>query len=259
MWRACVGWTTDSPGVDLKAGWKVFTPTASSGRGREADGKDRGQSIAAIVRRLEKAYGPRPWRKHASGVEGLVQTILSQNTSDKNSVAALRALRRRFANWDEVIEARTAAVASAIRSGGLARIKAPRIQAALRAVRAKTGRLSLASLARWPMEEAKAFLQSLDGIGPKTASCVLMFCCQRPALPVDTHVHRVARRLGLIEQRCTPERAHDVLGLQCPPKLVYPFHVLMVEHGRRVCRARSPLCGECVLADRCPSRASSVS
>jgi endonuclease-3 len=213
------------------------------------------RTISAIVRRLEKAYGPRPWRKHASGVEGLVQTILSQNTTDKNSAAALRALRARFASWEEVIEAPTADVALAIRSGGLAQIKAPRIQAALRAVQAKAGRLSLAFLARRPIEEAKAFLQSLDGIGPKTASCVLMFCYNRPALPVDTHVHRVARRLGLIVQRCTAERAHEVLESNCPAKLVYSFHVLMVEHGRRVCRAQSPRCKECVLADRCPSRA----
>jgi endonuclease-3 len=211
------------------------------------------RAIRAIVQRLEDAYGPRRWRKRRSGIDGLVQTILSQNTSDVNSTAAFRVLTRRFPRWDAVCDAPKSAIEAAIRSGGLSRIKAPRIKRALQSIRQSRGRLSLDFLARLPLDEAQAFLESIDGVGPKTACCVLMFCYNRPALPVDTHVHRVALRLGLIPPTCSAVAAHEHLGRICPAELVYPFHVLLVEHGRRTCRARNPLCLRCVLADRCPA------
>jgi endonuclease-3 len=103
------------------------------------------------------------------------------------------------------------------------------------------------------MDEAREYLRSMPGVGPKTAACVLLFCLGMPALPVDTHVHRLARRLGLIHDRTSAEDAHGQLEAACPPKLVYPFHVLLIQHGREICRARGPLCGECILADMCPS------
>jgi endonuclease-3 len=210
--------------------------------------------VPSVVRRLERAYGPRPWRKHRSGIDGLVRTILSQNTSDANSRAAFRSLRRRFPTWEQVLDAPTSEVERAIRVGGLSRVKAPRIKAALRQIRRTRGKLSLAFLARLPLDDARRYLQALDGIGPKTACCVLMFCYERPALPVDTHVHRVARRVGLIPPQCSAETAHALLQKACPPEMVYPFHVLMVEHGRRTCRARDARCRSCVLADVCRSR-----
>jgi endonuclease-3 len=208
-------------------------------------------SIEGIVESLETAYGPRPWRKHRAGVDGLVQTILSQNTTDANSSAAFRALRSRFPTWEQVLDAPVREIEQAIRSAGLSRLKAPRIKAALRRIKSDRGHLSLAFLARLPLGEARDYLQHIDGVGPKTAACVLMFCYNRPALPVDTHVHRVARRLGLIPDGCTAEAAHDLLQQMCPPRLIYPFHVLMVAHGRRTCRARTPQCDACVLADHC--------
>ena len=210
--------------------------------------------IRSVVRRLEAAYGPRPWRKHGSGLAGLVQTILSQNTSDGNSTSAYRSLRARFPTWERMLAAPSHEIERAIRSGGLAKVKTPRIKAALRAVKDATGQLSLRFLSRRPVEEAKQFLESLDGVGPKTAACVLMFCYGRPALPVDTHVHRVARRLQLVPRRSSAERAQQILEAACPPRLVYPFHVLMVAHGRRTCRARRPQCERCALASTCPSR-----
>jgi endonuclease-3 len=202
---------------------------------------------------LERAYGPRSWQKRRSGIDGLVQTILSQNTSDANSTAAFCCLKQRFPAWEQALEAPTSAIEAAIRSGGLSKIKAPRIKRALQRIREERGRLSLGFLARLPLEEARAYLQSIDGVGPKTACCVLMFCYNRPALPVDTHVHRVARRLGLVAWNGSAEAAHDRLQRMCPPRLVYAFHVLMVEHGRRTCRARNPYCARCVLSDRCPA------
>ncbi len=209
--------------------------------------------VPSFVRRLEQAYGPRPWRKHRGGIDGLVRTILSQNTSDVNSSAAFCALKRQFPTWQQVLNAPTAEIEQAIRVGGLSRVKAPRIKAALRHIRRTRGKFSLAFLARLPLDEARKYLQGLDGIGPKTACCVLMFCYNRPALPVDTHVHRVARRVGFIPPQCSAEAAHRLLQRACPPEMVYPFHVLMVEHGRRTCRARNPRCRTCVLADICPS------
>jgi endonuclease-3 len=211
------------------------------------------RTVREIVGALERAHGQRRWHRHNSGVAGLVQTILSQNTSDVNSRRAFRLLRTRFPSWEQVLTAPTSEIERAIRVGGLSRVKSPRIKRVLQAVKSVRGRLSLRFLARMPLEEARAFLQDLDGVGPKTAACVLMFCYNRPALPVDTHVHRVARRLGLIPESCPAERAHVLLERACPPGLVYPFHVLMVEHGRRTCRALKPTCGDCALRRRCPS------
>jgi endonuclease-3 len=210
-------------------------------------------SIGTIVRRLERVYGPRPWRRHRGGIDGLVQTILSQNTSDRNSRAAFASLKQRFPRWEELLTARVSSIEKAIRSGGLARTKAPRIKRALAGIRQSRGRLSLDFLDDLPLKEAKSYLESIEGVGPKTAACVLMFCYNRPALPVDTHVHRVGKRLGLIPQQCGANAAHEALQDMCPPKLIYPFHVLMVEHGRKTCNARNPGCEECALTDLCPS------
>jgi endonuclease-3 len=223
--------------------------------GRQARSVGTILSIESIVESLETAYGPRPWRKHRSGIDGIVQTILSQNTTDANSSAAFRSLKNRFPTWPQVMDAPVREIERAIRSAGLSRSKAPRIKSALRRINKEQGRLSLAFLSRLPLRQAQEYLQSIDGVGPKTAACVLMFCYNRPALPVDTHVHRVAGRLGLLPGRCAAESAHELLQEMCPPDLVYSFHVLMVEHGRKTCRARRPSCHACVLAERCPSSA----
>ncbi|HUU83692.1 MAG TPA: endonuclease III [Phycisphaerae bacterium] len=212
----------------------------------------RTPSIPTILRRLERAYGHRPWRKHRSGIDGLIQTILSQNTTDRNSMAAFASLKARFPRWHALLDAPVSTIERAIRSAGLSRTKAPRIKNALREVHAPTGRLSLAFLTRMPLDDAKAWLQSIDGVGPKTAACVLMFCYNLPAFPVDTHVHRVARRLALIPDDCTADRAHDLLERMCPPALVYPFHLLLVHHGRTTCRPRNPRCPNCPLANLGP-------
>jgi endonuclease-3 len=210
--------------------------------------------IAQIVRRLQRAYGPHPWRRHGKPLDGLIGTVLSQHTSDTNSDAAFEKLRRAFPTWRACMNARPAEVECAIRCGGLSRQKTRSIQAILRFLQADRGRLSLDFLRRWPMRRAREYLLALPGVGPKTAACVLLFNLHKPALPVDTHVHRLARRLGLIPDDTSAEDAHDLLESACPKKLVYPFHVLLIQHGRQVCHARRPRCGECVLADICPSR-----
>jgi endonuclease-3 len=211
------------------------------------------EKIAEIVRRLEAQYGPRPWKRRGEPLEGLIRTVLSQHTSDANSDAAYRQLRRAFPTWEACLAAPPARVEQAIRTGGLAKGKTRTIQGILRTLRAQRGELTLKFLTRWSTPKVREYLRALPGVGPKTAACVLLFNLGRPALPVDTHVYRLAGRLGLIPPGVSAERAHELLEAACPPRLVYPFHVLLIQHGRRVCRARRSECDECPLVDLCPS------
>jgi endonuclease III len=208
--------------------------------------------VPAIVARLEKVYGPRPWKYGGDPLGGLIATILSQHTSDTNSDAAYASLRRRFPSWKSVLKASPRQLEEAIRCGGLARQKARFIQDLLRKLQAERGRLSLAFLADSSAEEALDFLCGFKGVGPKTAACVLLFNLGKPVLPVDTHIHRLSKRLGLIGPNTSADEAHDRLQLLCPGEMVYAFHVLMITHGRQTCRAQNPLCRSCCLNDVCP-------
>jgi endonuclease-3 len=216
--------------------------------------------IPEIIARLDQAYGVPEWRPHHDAISELVLTILSQNTSDANSGRAFIRLRAAFATWVDVASARLPVLISAIQPGGLAPTKAPRIQAALRDIEARTGGFDLQFLAALPLEDARAWLLSLDGVGPKTAACVLMFALGRPAMPVDTHVFRVATRLALIPERdgkamMTAEKAHALLESEVAPADFYAFHIGLIKHGRRVCSAQRPRCPDCVLQDVCPNAA----
>lgn len=214
--------------------------------------------IPEVIARLADAYGITPWRPHHDPVSELVLTMLSQNTSDVNSGRAFARLLERFPSWDAVIDAPLPELIAAIQPGGLAPTKAPRIQAALRDVRERAGGFDLRLLGDLPLEAARAWLRSLHGVGPKTVACVLLFALGRPAMPVDTHVFRVATRLALIPERAgkaamTAEKAHDLLEAAVAPEDFYAFHIGLIKHGRRVCAAQRPRCGECVLRDLCPS------
>ncbi len=211
--------------------------------------------VREIHRRLRRAHGPLDPPRKRDPLEELVLTILSQNTSDVNRDRAFEALRRRFPTWDEVADAPTDELREAIRPGGLANTKAPRIQQVLREIRAREGRLDLAWMRKAPDEEIEEYLLGLPGVGRKTAACVLAFALERPALPVDTHVHRVAGRLGLLPARATADRAHEALRILVPARLRVPLHVALIRHGRSVCKAGVPRCGICPLADLCPSTA----
>ena len=203
---------------------------------------------------LAVEYGPVTWRPRLDPFSELVGTILSQHTSDLNSDRAFRELRQRFSSWEDVLVAPPSQVANAIRSGGLAEQKAPRIQAVLREVLDRCGDFDITFLRDLPLAEAKAWLRSLPGVGPKTAAIVLSFSLGMPAFPVDTHIHRVAGRLGLIGPKVTADKAHDLLESAITPERVFPFHVYLITHGRQVCKAQRPHCNQCVLAGRCPSK-----
>ena len=211
--------------------------------------------VEQVLRLLRKEYGQRQWQSGQDPLSSLIATVLSQNTSDVNSHRAFAALVNRFGTWESAAAADVNELAEAIRAGGLADIKARRIQLILRQIRDGQGSLDLSFLNGLSLAEAKAWLRGLPGVGPKTAGCVLLFSLGRPAMPVDTHVYRVAKRLGLIDARASVEMAHEILESLVPPKNVYEFHILMVEHGRRTCKAQRPRCGACVLRELCPYRA----
>jgi endonuclease-3 len=219
-----------------------------------ADRRARRRLVDLVLERLGDRYQHPTWAgPRVDPVSELVLTILSQNTADVNSFRAFTALRARYANWPEVLAAPTDELEEVLRPGGLAPTKSRRIQAVLAEVEGATGgSWDLSFLGEWLLEEAREWLMGLPGIGRKTAAIVLLFGFGRPALPVDTHVHRVALRLGLIPPRTDVERAHLLLEAALRPDEMYPFHVELIRHGRDTCQAPRPICGLCPLTDVCP-------
>lgn len=204
-----------------------------------------------ILDRLVASGGPPPGHRRLPAVDELVLTILSQNTSDLNRDRAHTAMRARFPTWEAVRDADPATLADVLRPGGLADQKAPRIQAVLRRVSAGEPP-DLEWLGDQPTAAAMAWLVRLPGVGVKTASCVLLFSFGAPVMPVDTHVHRIAGRLGLVPPGTGADRAHELLTAVTPPARMLEAHLLLIRHGRTLCTARRPRCGECPLLDQCP-------
>lgn len=209
------------------------------------------EKYATIFQVLNEVYGRPVWRSHGPPLDTLIGTILSQNTADVNTERAYAALTARFPDWPSVMDAPPEEVVAAIRTAGLAHIKGPRIQNALRHILRERGELSLDFLADLPLPDALEWLMTIDGVGPKTAAIVLLFALGRPAFPVDTHVHRVSGRLGLIPPGTNAGKAHALLAEFGPPDTYYPMHVNLIRHGREICRARSPQCQVCPLQDWC--------
>lgn len=208
--------------------------------------------LLAILRRLERAYGEPPPPRRLPALDELVLTVLSQNTNDTNRDRAYADLRARFATWDEVADAPLPAIARAIRRGGLGPTKSVRIREILRDLRDRGMSLDERTFARMRSPALWDLLVGLRGVGPKTAACVLLFSLGRPYFPVDTHVHRVARRLGLVPDAADAARAQELLQEAVPPEHVYDLHMLLIRHGRDTCIARRPFCSRCPLADLCP-------
>jgi len=212
---------------------------------------DDGAFAAEVYRRLLAAYGEPTWRPYYPPMDELVLTLLSQNTSDLNSGRAFEALKARYPDWQAVLDAPVAELAETIRSGGLAQQKAPRIQRALQRILEERGEFNIDFLADRPVDEATRWLTSFDGIGHKTASIVLLFCFNKPAFPVDTHVGRVTRRLGLAGAKDSEEKIKGIWEGLIPPAWFYPLHLNLIRHGRQVCHAQRPACSVCVLENVC--------
>jgi endonuclease-3 len=207
----------------------------------------------AIHDRLATRFGPLEPPRAADPLDELVLTVLSQHTSDLNAERAFADLRSTFATWDDVGATPADRVADAIRSGGLANTKAPRIQAILREVHEREGGYDLTRLRGLSDADARTYLTSLPGIGPKTAAVVLSFALGRDTIPVDTHVHRTTRRLGMVPPKASAERADRLLHDLVPDGLRTPLHVGLIRLGREICKAPTPLCRQCPLLDLCPT------
>ncbi|MGH3288679.1 MAG: endonuclease III domain-containing protein [Streptosporangiaceae bacterium] len=208
--------------------------------------------IAAVQRLLRASQGPFVAKPRLPIIDEVVATVLSQHTSDLNSGRAFAQLKAKFLDWHQVLEASAGHVADAIRCGGIADQKARRIQQILAEIREREGRVDLSRLNDLDDGAVENYLASLPGVGPKTAACVLVFSMGRAAFPVDTHVHRIAVRLGWIPPGTNAEQAHRILGPAVPPGIRYDLHLALIEHGRQVCKAQHPRCEACVLRHACP-------
>ena len=216
--------------------------------------------LVRVYELLVRTYGEPKNNPDFDPLGGLIGTILSQHTSDINSDRAYKQLVTSFPTWEAARDAPTDKIVEVIKSGGLANIKSVRIQdvfftlTELLEEQGNTNTLAeflYDELARRTTEDAWRYLRELPGVGPKTAACVLMFNLDRPAFPIDTHVHRVAKRLGLIGIGVSAEKAHNLFDELVPPEWVYPLHVNLIRHGRQICHAQRPECNKCPLFSEC--------
>lgn len=209
------------------------------------------EQATAVHLRLLEYYGMPEWRNPLPPLDELVSTILSQNTNDTNRDRAYLGLRAAFPTWEAVRDADEQLVIAAIRPAGLANQKGPRIQAVLREITAQVGELNLDVLQPMTAEQASAWLQRFNGVGPKTAAIVLLFSLDKPAFPVDTHIYRVSGRLGLRPEGMNADQAHHYLEQLFPVDAYYAAHLNLIRLGREVCQARKPNCPACPLKDLC--------
>jgi endonuclease-3 len=204
-----------------------------------------------IVQNLENTYGvPKPAPK-SDALSMLINIILSQATSDANSDRTFCNLKKRFTNWENVLAAEESEIADAIRLGGLANQKAKVIKDLLRQIKRARETLSLKFIEKMPDDEARDFLQNFRGIGPKTVACTLLFACHKEVFPIDTHIFRVLRRMGILPEKITDAKAHRLLDKLAPKGKFYSLHVNLIRLGRNICRPREPLCEQCPLIEYC--------
>jgi len=231
-------------------------PAARLAEGDAASSRPpRARRVRAVRDRLRLVYGVPLAKPHGRPIAELILTVLSQSTNDRNRDVAYLALRERFSGWEAVRDAPVDEIEEAIRPGGISRVKSARIRSILHAISdtAPDHELSLTWLADVPVSDAQRYLCSLPGVGRKTAACVLLFALGRRDVPVDTHVARVATRLGLLRPGAPFEELHDAMLALTPPGEELELHMNLLRHGRRTCHARRPNCRECVLRTLCPS------
>jgi endonuclease-3 len=216
-----------------------------------ADFERRKAKYPPIAHTLNAVFGRPDWRTFLPPLDELIDCILSQSTTDLNKDRAFAALKARFASWEAVMNAPVEAVIETIRPAGLAHQKAPIIQEALSRIQAERGELSIDFLRDLPIDEARAWLTSFRGVGPKTAAIVLCFGFNRSAFPVDTHIHRVGQRIGFLPAKISADKAHPVMESIVPPEDHYAFHLNLIRLGREICQARRPKCELCPLTAYC--------
>src|SRR5918912_1859348 len=224
---------------------------SASSQAKEAFTEESDKPLHYIVQNLERASGVPENRRSSDPLDMLIKIILSQATSDTNSHRTFAALKKRFPTWDAALRARASTIAETIRSGGLANQKAAVIKDVLRQIKEEHGTLDLNFLHDLTSEEAVRYLSQFRGIGPKTIACTLLFACRKEVFPLDTHIFRILRRVGLIPQKCTDARAHEIMNRVVPQGKFYSFHVNLIRHGRAICRPRDPLCERCPIVEYC--------
>lgn len=215
------------------------------------DNRTLSREIDRIHSRLVQCYGKPATKKYPRILDALIETILSQNTSDINSHRAYLSLKRRFPGWMAAASARPQAIEAAIRSGGLAETKSRRISKLLNLITEEQGRPSLEHLRKLSPGKAYQMLLSYDGVGPKTAACTLLFGAGMPVFPVDTHVYRVCQRLGWVNPKESAESFQERIGAFIRPGQVFDLHVNLIVHGRQTCHPRRPECRLCCLQGYC--------
>lgn len=227
--------------------------SASSQRkaARPTDSTAEEKPVGYIIQNLERAYGVPENKRTSDPLDMLVQIILSQATSDTNSDRTFAALKKRFPTWDAALRARESTIAATIRSGGLANQKASVIKSLLGQIKEQHGTLDLGFLHEMEAEDAASYLRQFRGLGPKTIACTLLFACRKEVFPLDTHIFRILRRVGLIPQKSTDARAHEIMNKIVPPGKFYSFHVNLIRHGRSLCRPRDPVCERCPIVEYC--------
>ncbi len=211
----------------------------------------RKAKYAPVAKALVDMYGYPRWRPALSPMDELVSCILSQSTTDANRDRGFDALKARYPTWQAAVDAPPEEFVDTIRPAGLANQKGPRIQNVLRRIHTERGAYNIDFLADLPLEDAKAWLTALEGVGPKTAAIVLCFGFNLPAFPVDTHVHRVGQRIGFLPQGISADKAHPVMEALIPQDDYYAFHLNLIRHGRETCKARAPRCADCPLQAYC--------
>ena len=207
--------------------------------------------IKKIDKLLEKEYGRKVWKSKGDPLSVLIATLLSQNTSDNNSHKAYANLRKVFKSWNKVKKAPVSKIAKTIKSGGLSDIKAKRIKKILNQSPSGNGNLRLSFLKKQKKEEIESYLKGFKGVGDKTVACVLLFSLGRAWMPVDTHIFRVSKRLGLIPPNANFKMAHKILNKIVPSPKIYQFHINLIAFGRAICKAQNPGCEVCILYSNC--------
>jgi len=202
--------------------------------------------------RLVDEYGEPVWRSHGSAMDELVLTMLSANTNDVNSGRAFKRLMATFdADWEAIRTAPLDEIKTAIREAGMYNQKAPNIVKTLTMIKEERGEYRLDFVAEMPAAEAAEYLTRFPGVGHKTASIVLLFCFNGAAFPVDTHVQRISRRVGICGHKTGAAKVKQIWEDLLPPQTYYALHVNLIQHGRRTCDARTPQCEGCCLQDIC--------
>ncbi|MGI9054277.1 MAG: endonuclease III domain-containing protein [Pyrinomonadaceae bacterium] len=211
-----------------------------------------------IIQNLENTFGEPKLKRKSDPLSMLINIILSQATSDANSDRTFRNLKKRFTNWENVLAADESEIADAIRLGGLANQKAKVIKNLLSQIKEIRGTVSLKFIEKMSNDEARDFLLNFRGIGPKTVACTLLFACHKEVFPIDTHIFRILKRMGILPEKITDTKAHRLLDDLAPTGKFYSLHVNLIRLGRNICRPRDPLCEQCPLIEYCDYGAAQI-